>query len=113
MKEENDIPRLDLSQFVFTPPGPMGWTFNISEEDIENAKQGIQNIIDAEERLISLGKVYELSIQGPITDTQLEEIQEDKELVPEQIEPIEKIKIILPVGPLKAPWLPKRNRKKK
>ncbi len=61
MSDENDnIPILDLESFVFTPPGPMGWAFEVTEEDMKNAKEGVKNIIEAE-RILSLDSFIELS----------------------------------------------------
>lgn len=114
LSEENIIPRLDLSQFVFTPPGPMGWTFEITEDEIENAKKGILSIIEAEERLIEFGKIYELELKGKVVETDSVEKKEEvhvEEVIEE--EPTESIRIILPTGPLKAPWLPQRKKKRR
>lgn len=120
MAKESEVPKLDLEQFVFKPPGPMGWGFEISEYDIENAKRGILNIIETEEQLLDLGKIYELGAntisknekQENVEVERVEEvivnIMEDK-----LIEPENRIRIILPVGPLKLPWLPKKDKKKR
>lgn len=113
MTKENEIPRLNLEQFIFTPPGPMGWSFEISEEAIEKARSGITKMIETEEKLDHLGDIYELGINKKM------EIQKTIEAPIKQVEVVEKeeiqediIKIILPIKPLKGPWLSKKIRKK-
>lgn len=121
MTNEREVPKLDLSQFVFKPPGPMGWAFNISEEEIAHAKNGILKIMEAEDRLSELEGIYELSLNkvgAKESENQVEEIEVEEmlEVQTEEIkvnEPKDNIRIILPVGPLKAPWLPKKEKKRR
>lgn len=131
-EEKESIPILDLESFTFTPPGPMGWNFEIMEEDMINAKRGIQSIIEAEESL-SLDGLVELSpkyvvekqnddhefekvveaetieiLQDKIKETEEEEINKQAEEMDEEANDTlieEKIKIILPDQPVKGPWL--------
>lgn len=112
MSKEHDLPRLDLSQFVFTPPGPMGWAFDITEEDIQNAKEGILNIIETEERLTKLGEVYEIGLNVSKRNITVDSLTQEVEIEEEKQEiELNNIKIVLPLGPLKAPWLQKKMKK--
>lgn len=113
MTKENEIPRLNLEQFIFTPPGPMGWSFEISEEEIEKARFGITKMIETEEGLDQLGDIYELGINEKMEVLKnVEDSLKQVEIVKEEEIQEDIIKIILPIKPLKGPWLSKKYRKK-
>jgi Ran GTPase-activating protein (RanGAP) involved in mRNA processing and transport len=42
-RKQSKIPRLDLNQFSFSPPGPMGWSFAEYEKMLENLDHVVLN----------------------------------------------------------------------
>ena len=72
MSENNQqqIPILNLEQFSFSPPGPMGWSFSEYEKLLDNPDTVVQDLSNINKQIASLEGVplVEFPLSGRVVD---------------------------------------------
>ncbi|MGM7680891.1 hypothetical protein ACSVDA_01930 [Cytobacillus sp. Hm23] len=76
----NNIPKLDLAKFTFSPPGPMGWSTTEYEQILDNIDQIVLNELAVKNHLSSLEGVIlqEYPTVNTVTDDMV--IQENSDV---------------------------------
>jgi hypothetical protein len=76
-REQAKIPKLDLDQFSFSPPGPMGWSFAEYEKMLENLGHVVLNEKSVKENLQVLEQKELIELGADMKNPSTETVQTD------------------------------------
>ncbi|QBJ83477.1 hypothetical protein C7M23_01767 [Bacillus subtilis] len=113
-RQKASISKLDLDQFVFTPPGPMGWQAHDSisaEKEEEEKHLDVGSIRELPH--INAPKEYQKETKEKETDHKIvDDEEEDEDEEPDLAEEAKVEIIILPSESKPAPWFSQTVKRK-